>query len=375
MGDHTVRMTLIGLLASVTAALAQTPPAPTVVAGSVHPMGAQIKLGTSGCSTTAQVEVYADSSTSSTKIANIPSQSTLLTNVGFVYANLHEGGGPDTDADGSTKLSARYTCNGVDWSSFVTITPVNMPSYLSTYASGMKRAHWVAHDNFNRPNLLNELELADRKLWTSKASCGLDIFSNTARKSGTSNCYHYTPAYTFEDQVLVAYVDCPGCSATNTDWVAQFRTQGLDYYQCKVEDSGSGMQFKWNKQHDVDGDSTLDAGEYGAACGTATDAAVSPPFWIRCEVYDNGASTTELRLWYAPDSAGVPGTWTLKSSVTDNSSTGTCAGGSWSGTGGPLTHGGSVGIGVLKVGDHRWDKVSIGRITENDTPNRVGRLP
>lgn len=345
---------------------------PTYVTGSGHPYGTRVNV--SGCSAETEVEVRAEPDASAPLLASLRS-TTWTTSLGLVFSDPYEGGGPDFEPDGDTEMSARARCyvsGSPDvWSGWGAVFGGQFPAYLSTYASGQERATWVLYDNFERPDLSGGLEDGTPVLWVGSAACALDLFSGSARLSGTSNCYSYTTDLEDDDAVVVAKVECPGCSAGssgNTDFVIQvdYRpTAGTmqEYYQAKIEGSGtSSIAAKWNKAHDVDGDGTPDPGEVGAACGTSSDFAASYPMWFKVEVYPDAgnADGKRLRIWSAPDSAGSPGTWTLRSDVVDDPITGTCAGGAWSGTGGILTTPGAVGLGVLKAGDHRYDEIAIG---------------
>lgn len=263
------------------------------------------------------------------------------------------------------------------WGSWSALTPAR-PANASTATTQWGRV--AGGDKFARPNTpanSNALDSAHNAWATCWDNNGggsyLSVNNGAAYLSGTPGAGCRSVPLPHRDQFVVAFIDNTGTGA-GQDITLQLRSSVAGTfttaYQCKFESTNT---VKWNKQQDTDGDGTLDAGEYGTACGSQT-VTLNWPGWVRCEAYDNPANANQvlLKIYTAPDSTGVPGAWTLRTTVTDQTvgGTGTCNAGNWAGTGPPIrTDSSGIGISILKTNAQRFYEVAWG-VLESDPASR-----
>lgn len=295
---------------------------------------------------------------------------------------------PSSNASPDARVYEIYV-RGEDgtWSSFSSVTAEEWPSSKLGEVSEMQHARWVFMDNFERPDLTGALEEGDPSIWTHEESGygGLNLSSGNAQLSGSTQYGSGTDEWPFSDMALRVQATCSSCTLGVTDFSMKLRYDtdgdGLEFYRCKLEGGTSGIEAKWNKLHDTDGDGAIDAGEYGAQQCVSSEWTATYPIWVHCEVYDDpdNAGRVIFKMWTAPDSSGVPGTWTLRSAGWDEGGSNCdCTNGTkssnWNLTSDIVEGHGGMNLMVEKTGDHRYHEVYLGKIMTNE-PRGGRRTP
>ncbi len=224
--------------------------------------------------------------------------------------------------------------------------------------------------------------------WWADSDCGgsdcpVIVSPGVLEMEGGTLKHWFTEDLYPANQFIEALLSCDGCNASDQDHVLQVRrsADGTELYQCKFEFfNGANADTKFNA---VKGGQAMPF--CAATQGTTYGVGDNLPLWARCEVWDedsdgDGNVETHVAAFLATDNSGQPGEWHLQTHMWEDGTTRECRKGDGSSgcfgcsmwTAARVVGPGRLGGGLDKSGNHRWDNVHVGVLT--DVPgNRGGR--